>query len=175
MDFELVPKKIKQPTPTGKEKDVFAIGVVAGVAHAQPLTFIERTSNPLIAISKGSSDALLWTKNTALSFLRLIQNRVSAKSIGGPIMIGQLASKTFEIGLSPFLKIMAIISINLFILNLLPVPVLDGGHLVFFTIEALRGAPLSMRKMEIAQQIGLVLLMSLMVLAIFNDVSRLFN
>jgi regulator of sigma E protease len=107
--------------------------------------------------------------------LRLIQNRVSAKSIGGPIMIGQLASKTFEIGLSPFLKIMAIISINLFILNLMPIPVLDGGHLVFFTVEALRGAPLSMRKMEIAQQVGLVLLMSLMFLALFNDVSRLFQ
>lgn len=174
-DFDLVPQKILQPTPTGKEKEVYAIGIVAGVVNAPPLTFIERVSNPAKALAKGIKDAGVWSKNTALSFLRLLQNRVSAKSIGGPIMIGQLASKTFEVGLSPFLKIMAIISINLFILNLLPVPVLDGGHLVFFTIEALRGAPLSMRKMEIAQQVGLVLLMSLMVLAIFNDVSRLFN
>lgn len=67
---------------------------------------------------------------------------------------------------------MAIISINLFLINLLPVPILDGGHLVFFTIEALRGAPLSMRKMEIAQQVGLILLISLMVLSLFNDITN---
>lgn len=175
LELEVAPKKIKQSNPAGKDNEVYAIGVLAGVAGAEPLTMLARTTNPAKAFTKGVSDSLLWTKNTALSFLRLLQNRVSAKSIGGPIMIGQLASKTFQIGLSPFLKIMAIISINLFILNLLPVPVLDGGHLVFFTIEALRGAPLSMRKMEIAQQIGLVILMSLMVLALFNDVSRLFN
>lgn len=175
IDFNLIPLKIKQPQPSGKESEVFALGVKAGIVSAQPLTFIMKTSNPFHAIQKGIVDGLTWTRNTCLSFLRLLQSRVSAKSIGGPIMIGQLASKTFQIGLSPFLKIMAIISINLFILNLLPVPVLDGGHLVFFTIEALRGAPLSMRKMEIAQQIGLVILMSLMVLALFNDVSRLFN
>ena len=68
----------------------------------------------------------------------------------------------------------AFISINLFILNLLPVPVLDGGHLVFYTIEAIKGAPLSMRKTEIAQQVGLVLLLVLMVFALFNDVTRIF-
>ena len=70
---------------------------------------------------------------------------------------------------------MGIISINLFIINLLPIPILDGGHLLFYCIEALRGAPLSMKKMEIAQQIGLAVLMSLMVFALFNDFSRLFN
>jgi regulator of sigma E protease len=68
---------------------------------------------------------------------------------------------------------MAVISVNLFILNLLPVPVLDGGHLIFYLIEAVKGAPVSMRKMEIAQQIGLVVLMSLMVFALFNDFSRI--
>ncbi|MNT47029.1 Regulator of sigma-E protease RseP [compost metagenome] len=68
---------------------------------------------------------------------------------------------------------MAVISVNLFILNLLPVPVLDGGHLVFYVIEVVKGAPLSLRKMEIAQQVGLALLMSLMVFALFNDFTRL--
>ena len=69
---------------------------------------------------------------------------------------------------------MAVISLNLFILNLLPVPVLDGGHLVFYTIEAVRGAPLSMQKMELAQRVGAALLVGLMVFALFNDVSRIF-
>ena len=86
-----------------------------------------------------------------------------------------MAKKSLQMGPSQFLNIMAIISINLFILNLLPVPVLDGGHLVFYSIEALRGAPLSMRKMEIAQQVGLVLLLGLMVFALFNDVTRILN
>ena len=90
-------------------------------------------------------------------------------------MIGQVASRTFQMGLSYFLKIMAIISINLFIINMLPIPILDGGHLVFFTIEALRGAPLSMRKMEIAQMIGLIVILGLMALAFFNDISRIFE
>ena len=70
---------------------------------------------------------------------------------------------------------MAVISVNLFVLNLMPIPVLDGGHLLFYVIEALRGAPVSMRKMEVAQQVGLALLVSLMVFALFNDFSRLFG
>ena len=88
-------------------------------------------------------------------------------------MIGQIASRTFKMGLDHFLKIMAIISINLFIINLLPVPVLDGGHLLFFSIEALKGKPISMKKMEIAQQAGLFILLALMALAIFNDITRI--
>jgi len=149
------------------------MGVITAMTVAPPYTFIERTSNPAEAIATGFSKTLYWTKATVMSFVRLIQNKVSAKSIGGPIMIGQLASRTFEIGVSPFMKIMAIISINLFVLNLLPIPILDGGHLVFYTIEAIKGAPLSMRKMEIAQQVGLVLLLALMVFAFVNDVTRL--
>jgi regulator of sigma E protease len=112
---------------------------------------------------------------TVISFLKLLQNKISPKSIGGVLSIGQIASESFKLGISQFLQIMAVISINLFVLNLLPIPVLDGGHLLFYSVEALRGSPVSMRKMEIAQQIGLILLMSLMVFALFNDFSRIFN
>lgn len=171
--LNITPELTTQMTPTGKEKQVFTLGVVTAMVVAPPFTFIERTTNPLKAAVIGFKKSVHWTKATVMSFVRLIQNKVSAKSIGGPIMIGQLASKTFEIGISPFMKIMAIISINLFVLNLLPIPILDGGHLVFYTIEAIKGAPLSMRKMEIAQQVGLVLLLALMVFAFVNDVSRL--
>lgn len=169
----VTPELIDQVSPTGKEKKVFALGVITAMTIAPPFTFVEKTSNPVKALKTGFVKSVYWTKATIMSFVRLIQNKVSAKSIGGPIMIGQLASKTFEIGISPFMKIMAIISINLFVLNLLPIPILDGGHLVFYTIEAIKGAPLSMRKMEIAQQVGLVLLLALMVFAFVNDVSRL--
>lgn len=173
--FELTPRKISQTNATGHEEKTYAIGVMTGLAYANPQTVILKVDNVFKAIQKGTVQTVQWSKTTALSFLALVQNKVSAKSIGGPIMIGQLAHKTFDMGLSPFLKIMAIISINLFVLNLLPIPVLDGGHLVFFLIEAVKGNPLSIRKVEIAQQVGLVLLMGLMVFALFNDVSRLLN
>jgi len=110
-----------------------------------------------------------------IGFLRMIQNEVSSRNIGGVITIGKYAGQSYKVGLSPFLKFMAIISINLFILNLLPVPILDGGHLLFFTIEAIRGAPMSMKKMELAQQVGLILLMTLMVFALFNDITNILN
>ncbi len=171
----ITPEITTQTLATGKEKQVYALGVVTAMSIASPFTFIEKTTNPFSALKNGFLKSIYWTKATVMSFVRLIQNKVSAKSIGGPIMIGQLASKTFAIGISPFLKIMAIISINLFVLNLLPVPILDGGHLVFYTIEAIKGAPLSMRKMEIAQQVGLFLLMGLMIFALINDVTRLFQ
>ncbi len=171
--FDVTPHKVKQMSPSGKEEENFAIGIGPSIFSAVPMTFIEKTSDPIKAIGIGVTNSWVWTKTICISFLRLFQNRVSVKSIGGPIMIGQLASETFKIGISPFMKIMAIISINLFVLNLLPVPVLDGGHLVFFTFEALRGAPLSVQKMERAQQVGLVLLLGLMVLALFNDITRL--
>jgi regulator of sigma E protease len=175
ISMQLSPREIEQSTMTGHQEKTYAIGVMPGVGIASVPTVKLTTAGFLPVLSRGVNQTIQWTQITAMGFVRLIQNKVSAKSIGGPIMIGQLASRTFEIGLSPFLKIMAIISINLFVLNLLPIPVLDGGHLVFFTIEAIRGAPLSMRKIEIAQQVGLVLLMGLMLFALFNDVNRLFN
>ena len=97
------------------------------------------------------------------------------KNIGGVITIGRVANKSFEAGISSFLKIMAIISVNLFLLNLLPIPVLDGGHLVFYTIEAVKGSPLSLKKMEMAQTVGLVMLLSLMAFALFNDINNWFS
>ena len=93
--------------------------------------------------------------------------------VAGPVGIAGAVGSASMQGFGSLFSIMAIISINLFVLNLLPVPVLDGGHLVFYTIEAIKGAPLSMRKMEIAQQVGMVLLLGLMVFAIFNDITRL--
>jgi regulator of sigma E protease len=107
-----------------------------------------------------------------MSFVRLIENKISPKNIGGVLSIGQAASETFKLGIDKFLQMMAFISVNLFILNLLPIPVLDGGHLVFYVVEAIKGSPMSLKKMEMAQQVGLVLLMSLMVFALFNDITR---
>lgn len=160
---------------TGIEKKNFALGVVAGPVYAPPETFIAKEASVGKMISNGFEDTVHWTHLTAMGLVKMVTGKVSAKSIGGPLMIGKLASDTWRVGLSPFLKIMAIISLNLFLLNLLPIPVLDGGHLLLFGIEAVKGSPLSLKKVEILHQVGMVLLLALMVFAVFNDILRIFK
>lgn len=175
MSFEVTPRLTKIMNPQGAEVERFAVGIGSAYLVNFPETFELRTLNPIQALMRGAALSWQWTKVILVGLVRLIQAKVSSKNISGVITIGREASNAFQRGLSSFLSIMAIISINLFILNLLPIPILDGGHIVFFSIEALRGAPLSMRKMEIAQQVGLVLLIGLMAFALFNDVTRLLN
>ena len=113
-------------------------------------------------------------KKTVDGFVKLLTNQVSLKSIGGPLAIGKVAHDSFNTSLSYFFQLMALISVNLGVINLFPIPVLDGGHIMFITLELLNRGPLSRRKMEIAQQVGLSVLLMLMVGAIFNDVVRFF-
>lgn len=172
---QVTPKMTELMNSRGQEENRFTIGIYPGLSMAMPPLVLERTNNPFEALKIGAEKSYEWSKIIVLGIVRMIQGDVSPKNIGSLITIGKYASHSFEAGLSQFLRMMAIISINLFLINLLPVPVLDGGHLVFFSIEALRGAPLSMRKMEIAQQFGLVILISLMAFALFNDISNLFS
>lgn len=104
---------------------------------------------------------------------RVLFGNVPASDLGGPIEIVRQAGRMAASGLEPLLRFMAIISINLGIINVLPIPVLDGGHLFFFLIEGLRGRPLSVRFREMAQQVGVVLLVALMVFVVINDISRI--
>jgi regulator of sigma E protease len=98
--------------------------------------------------------------------------RVSAKMIGGPVFIAQMAGQTAQAGLSALLFFIALLSVNLAVLNVLPIPVLDGGHLMFLAIEKLRGSPLSMRQRTVAQQVGMVFLLLLIVWVTYNDIMR---
>jgi regulator of sigma E protease len=168
------PKETELLTPQGQAEKRKTVGIVPLIKYSEPsmTTVHYGFQGGLHRAFHRSYDVSMMT---VLSFVRLIQNKISPKTIGGVISIGQAASQTFKLGFQQFLTMMAIISINLFVLNLLPIPVLDGGHLIFYTIEAIRGAPLSMRKMEMAQQVGLVLLLGLMGFALFNDFSRLFG
>lgn len=159
----------------GMDEKRYTVGIVSGYVQVGPRPVVFKTHG----LGQTLATAVQRTQDTTglivMSLVRLVQGDVSARNIGGIISIGRVANQSYEAGLATFLRMMALISINLFLLNLLPVPVLDGGHLVFFSIEALRGTPLSMRKMEIAQQVGLVLLMSLMAFALFNDISNWLN
>lgn len=173
MTFPLTPKMIEFKSDFNPTENRYAIGVkqlsskYADYINWAPAGFVAKTM-------WASKNTWHWTKATAMSFVLLIRGQVSPKNIGGFISIGQMAKKSWEVGVDSFLRIMAIISLNLFILNLLPVPVLDGGHILFFTIEAIKGSPISLKKLEIAQQIGVFALLSLMAFSLFNDFARLF-
>ncbi|MBY0314384.1 MAG: RIP metalloprotease RseP [Bdellovibrionales bacterium] len=172
--FSLRPKMTEIKSDIGLPEKRFAMGIVPlkspyveyATWHADSLGG---------ALGWGAKKTWQWTHATIMSFVLLAQNKVSPKNLGGFISIGQMAQKSWEMGLDAFLRIMAIISLNLFILNLLPIPVLDGGHILVFSIEAIKGAPLSLKKLEVAQQIGALLLLSLLAFSLFNDVSRLFG
>jgi regulator of sigma E protease len=110
---------------------------------------------------------------TLLTVVKLFQRVVPASNLGGPLMIMKMAGEQAQEGLPALLFFMAILSINLGVLNLLPIPILDGGHLVFMGIEKLLGRPLEIRHREIAQQVGMFLLISLMGFALYNDLHRL--
>lgn len=132
--------------------------------------------------SKGFANSMLlafpktWEmmKKTFEGFTKLITGEVSFKNIGGPIAIGKVASDSFNTSISYFFQLMALFSLNLGIINLFPIPILDGGHILFIFLEIINRGPLSRRKMEIAQQMGLSVLLLLMGGAIFNDISKFF-
>ena len=125
------------------------------------------------AAGLGVMEAGNMIRLTLVSVQKLITGQVSAKTLGGPILIAEVTGDRARAGLTPLLNLAAFISINLGILNLLPIPMLDGGQLVFFLIEAIRRKPLSLRVRETAQWVGVALLGLLMVTVFYNDIARL--
>jgi regulator of sigma E protease len=174
VEVSVIPELNKRTTAQGKDEKRFEIGISPMIIEAAPERVETKAASLADGLRRGFDGAVRITNQTVLSFVRLFQGEVSSSNLGGFLSIGQLAKKSWQIGWTYFINVMAVISINLFVLNLLPVPVLDGGHLVFYIIEAIKGAPLSLRKMEIAQQVGVALLLGLMVFATFNDISRIF-
>jgi len=127
--------------------------------------------------SAGKSVQKTWemTTLTLRTLWGMLSGRASVENISGPISIAQYAGYSARIGLASFLKFLAIVSISLGVLNLLPVPVLDGGHLLYNAIEWVQGKPLSDSAQQIGQQLGILLLLALMTIAFYNDLSRLFG
>ena len=124
----------------------------------------------------GKAIAETWDKSifSLVMMGKMLTGEVSWKNLSGPVAIADYAGKSAKLGLDYYIKFVALVSISLGVLNLLPVPMLDGGHLMYHIIEVIRGKPLSERAMEIAQQIGVSLLFVLMAFALFNDLNRLF-
>ncbi|MBF0359915.1 MAG: RIP metalloprotease RseP [Oligoflexia bacterium] len=155
------------------DKKVFKLGIQSA-GEFLPLKFINTRPKNLIdafplALER-TWDAFIKTVD---GLKKLIFQEVSFKQVGGPIAIGKVASDSFNIGLSYFFKIMAIISVNLAVINLFPIPVLDGGHILFIFFEIINRGPLSRKKMEMAQRFGVSLLLLLIFASLFNDIARL--
>jgi regulator of sigma E protease len=106
---------------------------------------------------------------------KMLTGHISLKNLSGPITIADYAGQSAQVGWVAYLSFIALISISLGVLNLLPVPLLDGGHLMYYIVEILKGSPVSERAMQIGQQVGMALLFTLMLLALYNDVNRLFS
>lgn len=163
----VVPNSVKETGPDGKEVQVGRIGI----SPAAGITYIR--SNPIQAVTEGFERTAEVTALTAIGLYKIVIGQLDRKNIGGPIQIAVTAGEQARQGLPSLAFFTAVISVNLFLLNLLPVPMLDGGHLLFFVCEAVLGRPLSVRKREVAQQVGFVLLMLLMVYAVYNDLDRI--
>lgn len=127
------------------------------------------------AVSLGAQNTAAIIIITVRGVTGLIRGLISPKKIGSPIMIIQEASNSAQRGAASILKFLIFLSVSLGVLNLLPIPILDGGHLLFYIIEALSGSPVSLRAQAIANQVGMCILAALMLLAVSNDIFRLFN
>lgn len=151
---------------------------IFGIGTAQafkPGEVIKRRVGVMEALSRATEQTIDIAWMTAKSLWLLISGKVPASQIGGPIMLFDVAKQAAEKGLSYYIFIMCLLSVNLGLLNLLPIPALDGGHLLLFGIEAVQRKPLTAKTRAIATQIGIALLLLLMAFAIFNDLSRLFG
>ena len=145
---------------------------IIGVSPAYDI--VTERFGPLEAFRLGNAKMVEITRLTLLSLVKLFEGVVPLNSLGGPMMIADMANKAAQTGGATFFMLLAVVSINLGILNLLPVPVLDGGHLMFYTIEAIIRRPVPKKVREYAQQAGMVLLVGMMVLAFYNDIIRYF-
>jgi len=167
MGMTVQPKKREVKNIFGELKEDWMIGIGSQVS-------IEK-GDPGLAVSRAFVQTYEYSKLTLIGLYKMVTREVSPRNLGGPILIAQMAGQQAQEGIGSFLAFLAVLSINLGVLNLLPVPVLDGGHLFFFAVEAIIGRPVSLKYREKAQQVGIFLLLLLMIFAFANDIFRLFE
>jgi regulator of sigma E protease len=158
-----------------KDKNLFGEQIsrpMIGITRGD--TIVMKRHGPIDGIIYGFTQCYRIVELTGKAFWKTVNGTIDIKkSLGGPIFIAQVSGETFRAGLLPFFSLIAFISINLAIINLFPIPVLDGGYLLLFLIEGITGRPIEGRPREIAQQIGLFILIMLMLFAFYNDITRI--
>ncbi len=164
-------------TPTKAAGNVGKIGAGLDTSHTEIPDHLKAESRygALAAIGRAAQQTWDFSSITVRGIVGMLTGTVSTKNIGGPITIAQIAGSSAQQGLITFLSFLAMISVSLGIINLLPIPILDGGHLAMYFIEWIRGKPLSENAQLQGQKVGILLLLSLMFLAFFNDLTRLFG
>jgi regulator of sigma E protease len=159
--------------PMSPERDPQSGRGIVKLMVAQQPELVTVKAGPFKAIAKGAQRTWETSAMTVKMIGRMVVGQVSLKNVSGPLTIADAARQTARSGLETFLEFIAFISISLGVMNLLPIPVLDGGHLLYYSLEVLTGRPVSARISEIAQRAGVGLLFMLMALAVFNDLVRL--
>ncbi|MDR2726767.1 MAG: RIP metalloprotease RseP, partial [Deltaproteobacteria bacterium] len=167
--LRVAPRPAQRTTAFGETVSTWQIGIVAEgtIGHV--------SLAPDSALLQGLRDTWNTTRLTAEALVKLCQRIVPLESVGGPILIAQAVGQQAQSGILHVLAIAALISVNLGLLNLLPIPVLDGGHIVFLTLEMLFRRPVSLAVQEFSARVGLVLLLGLMLFATWNDIMRLLS
>lgn len=168
LDFSIAPERVPTQNIFGENVQRYVIGITAsGETYSKEL-------NPFEAFGESLTQSYKVIELMVVIIGKLIKGDISTNTLGGPIMIAQMAGDSAKAGVGSLIFFIALISINLAIINLLPIPVLDGGHLLFFLIEAIKGSPVSIKVREVAQQVGLFILILLMILVFYNDITRIF-
>jgi regulator of sigma E protease len=154
---------------TDNDQKIYRIGIERGFET------IQKPMGIFASFTEGVARTYRLSAFMIRALGKIITGKLPKSELGGPIMIAKMAGDNARAGIDKLISFIALISINLAILNFLPIPVLDGGHLMFFTIEILKGSPVSIRTREIAQQTGMIILLLLMVFVFYNDLSRVFS
>ncbi|MFM7274241.1 MAG: RIP metalloprotease RseP, partial [Gammaproteobacteria bacterium] len=167
--LEMVPTRVRQPDGL----DVGQAGVSAVVPEWPEEYLRTERYGPFEAWRPALAQTWSLSVFTVDSIRKMIEGLISPKNLSGPITIAKVAAASARSGLEAFVGFLALLSISLGVLNLLPIPVLDGGHLLFYAIELLKGSPVSEKAQMLGYQVGLLILVGVMALALFNDLSRL--
>lgn len=170
ISIKVIPKLKVVKNIFGENTNKYMIGISAKSGEVEHIPL-----NPFEALTEGIRQTWNISSLTVLSVVKIFQGTVPTNTLGGPIMIAQMAGQQAKEGIVNLAFFIAMLSINLGIINLFPVPVLDGGHLLFFGLEAITGKAASDKVREKANQVGIALLVALMVFVFYNDIVRIFN
>jgi regulator of sigma E protease len=170
IDLPMVPKRTEITDQFGNRVELGLIGIVT---NQETGNFRIVHYGPLEAVGQGALQSWHIVTGTFDYLSNLLTGRMKADQLGGPIRVAQASGQMATLGVAAVLQLAAVLSVSIGLLNLMPVPVLDGGHLMFYAVEAVRGRPVGPGAQEIAFRIGMALVLMLMVFATWNDISML--
>lgn len=170
LDLPMVPERTEMTDQFGNKMELGIIGIVT---NQEAGNFRKVEYGPLEAVGQGAIQSWHIVTGTFDYLANLVTGRMKADQLGGPIRVAQASGQMATLGVAALLQLAAVLSVSIGLLNLMPVPVLDGGHLMFYAVEAIRGRPIGPGAQEIAFRIGMALVLMLMVFATWNDISML--